>query len=128
SIDGSTIVFPELSVTRGGRFGLDFDPEQVETRAVGEAVLSFSDCDTAEWSYTAFGEAETLAMTRLTQTMAAGCQSINGVPGQPVMEYAGQSGSWYDPSHAGEGFTLQWMSRNKAALIWFTYDAQGNQY
>lgn len=128
SIDGDTIVFPELSVTRGGRFGPDFDPEQVETRIVGEAVLSFSDCDTAEWSYTAFGEAETLAMTRLTQTMAAGCQSINGVPGQPVMAYAGQSGSWYDPSHAGEGFTLQWMSRNEAALIWFTYDDQGNQY
>ncbi|KAA9130432.1 hypothetical protein F3N42_12035 [Marinihelvus fidelis] len=128
NIDGDRIVFPELKVTAGGRFGPGFDPEQVERIVVGEAVLSFSDCNTAEWSYSAFGEAETIPMTRLTKTMAAGCQPINGVPGQPVMEYAGQSGSWYDPTHSGEGYTLQWMSRNEAAVIWFTYDGEGNQY
>jgi len=43
------------------------------------------------------------------------------------MAYAGQSGSWYDVSHRGEGFALQWMSRNEAIVTWYTYDTQGNQ-
>lgn len=127
-IEGKEIVFPELTVTSGGRFGPEFDPAEVETQVVGDAVLSFSDCDTAQWSYSAFGHSEALEMTRLTQTMAAGCQPINGVPGQPIMEYAGQSGSWYDPSHVGEGYTLHWLSNNRAVLIWFTYDSEGEQY
>lgn len=128
SIDGRDIVFPELKVTQGGQFGSSFDPADVETTVVGEAVLSFSDCDSAEWSYSAFDESETLDMTRLTQTMASGCQPINGVPGWPVKDYAGESGSWYDPAHSGDGYTLQWMSRDEAVLIWFTYDENGNQY
>lgn len=128
NIEGNEIVFPQLTVTSGGRFGPDFDPDDVEQQVVGDAVLSFSDCDTAQWSYSAFGHSETLEMNRLTQTMAAGCQPAEGVPGQPVKEYAGQSGSWYDPTQAGHGYTLQWMSRDEAVLIWFTYDIQGNQY
>ncbi len=128
NIDGNQIIFPELMVTAGGRFGSDFDLEQVERTIVGEAVLSFSDCNSAEWRYSAYGEAETISVTRLTQTMAAGCQPINGVPGQPAMEYAGQSGSWFDPARSGEGFTLQWMSRNEAVVVWFTYDTEGNQH
>jgi len=127
-ISGDEIVFPELTVTRGGRFGPDFDSDDVEYEVVGEATLSFSDCDHGEFSYSAFGQSETIPMVRLSQTMAAGCQPPQGVPGQPVREYAGQSGSWYDPSHAGEGYTLQWMSRDEALLIWFSYDPQGNQY
>lgn len=127
-ISDSEIVFPELTVTRGGRFGPDFDPDDVEYQVVGEAVLSFSDCDHGEFSYSAFGQSETIPMVRLSQTMAAGCQPVHGVPGQPVREYAGQSGSWYDSTHSGEGYTLQWMSRDEAILIWFSYDAEGSQY
>ena len=127
-IAGDEIVFPELTVTRGGRFGPDFDPDEVEYEVVGQAVLQFSDCDQVEFSYSAFGHSETIPMQRLSQTMAAGCQPPQGVPGQPVREYAGQSGSWYDPAHTGEGYTLQWMSRDEAVLIWFSYDPDGNQY
>ncbi|WP_147316859.1 MULTISPECIES: hypothetical protein [unclassified Wenzhouxiangella] len=128
AIDGDRIVFPELTVTRGGRFGPKFDPDAIEQQVVGEAVLSFSNCDSAEWSYSVFGHGQSLAMTRLTQTMGAGCQPLNGVPGQPISKYAGQSGSWYDLSHAGEGFVLQWLANGKAILIWFSYDSEGEQY
>ncbi|NEZ04508.1 hypothetical protein G4Y73_10145 [Wenzhouxiangella sp. XN201] len=127
-ISGDEIIFPELTVTRGGRFGPNFDPNEVEYEVVGEAILSFSDCDHGEFSYAAFDQSETISVVRLSQTMAAGCQPIHGVPGQPVREYAGQSGSWYDPTHSGEGYTLQWMSRDQAVLIWFSYDLDGNQY
>ena len=126
-ISGDEIVFPELTVTRGGRFGPDFDPDDVEYEVVGEAVLSFADCDHGEFNYSAFDQSGIIPMVRLSQTMAAGCQPPQGIPGQPVREYAGQSGSWYDPTHSGEGYTLQWMSRDEAVLIWFTYDSDGNQ-
>lgn len=127
-IVGSEVVFDELSVSQGGEFGPGFDPDDVEYQVVGEAVLSFSNCDEAEFSYSAFGQAQTLAMTRLSETMATGCTSANGKPGFPAQAHAGQTGSWYDPSHTGEGYTLQWMSRNQAVLVWFTYDDTGNQF
>jgi|GEM_PF-508368 len=41
---------------------------------------------------------------------------------------AGQSGSWFDPSHDGEGFSLQILSDTQAAVFWFTYDRDGNQF
>jgi hypothetical protein len=127
-ISGNEIVFPELIVTRGGRFGPDFDPDEVELEVIGSASLSFSDCDHGEFTYSAFGHNETLPMVRLSQTMAANCQVPHGVPGEPIRDYAGQSGSWYDPAHTGEGYTLQWMSRDEALVVWFSYDADGNQY
>ena len=126
-ISGNEIVFPELTVTRGGRFGPDFDPDEVELEVVGEASLSFSDCDHGEFTYSAFGRNETIPMVRLSQTMAAGCQIAHGIPGEPIRDYAGQSGSWYDPAHNGEGYTLHWLSRDEALLIWFSYDSDGNQ-
>jgi uncharacterized membrane protein len=127
-IDGNKILFPELLVTRGGRFGADFDPDEVEREVVGWARLSFSDCDSGEFNYEAFGQGQTISMVRLSQTMAAGCQPLHGVPGEPVRDYAGQSGSWFDPSHDGEGYTLQWMSRDEAIVVWFSYAPDGNQY
>ena len=124
---GDSIKFPQLYVTHGGRFGPNFNPDEVEAQIVGDMTLSFTDCNTGTFHYSAFGQSQTLPVTRLTQTMGAGCTPINGVPGQPVMAYAGQSGSWYDASHRGEGFALQWMSRNEAIVTWYTYDSQGNQ-
>ena len=37
------------------------------------------------------------------------------------------SGSWYDPAHDGEGFVLEVLEGNKAAVYWFTYDEDGGQ-
>jgi hypothetical protein len=124
---GEFVEFPQLYVTHGGRFGPTFDPHDVDVQIVGNATLSFGDCNTGSFHYDAFGQSQTLSVERLTQTMGAGCMPINGVPGQPVMAYGGQSGSWYDASHSGEGFALQWMSRNQAIVTWYTYDTQGNQ-
>jgi hypothetical protein len=124
---GDSIDFPQLYVTHGGRFGPNFNPNDVQTQIVGSASLSFSDCDAGTFHYAAFNQSQTLPIARLTQTMGAGCTPINGVPGQPVMAYAGQSGSWFDLAHSGEGFALQWMSRNQAIVTWYTYDTTGNQ-
>lgn len=126
--EGPAIEFPELYVTRGAEFGSGFDPNNVEREVVGVAAMTFEECDNGTFSYTAFGQSQTIQVQRLTQTMAAGCQPINGVPGQPIKEYAGQSGSWFDTAHDGEGFALHWLSRDEAVVTWYTYDSEGNQY
>ncbi len=127
SASNDTIEFPQLYVTSGGHFGPDFNPSDVKVEVEGDATLSFSDCSNGSFQYHAYGQTQTLPVQRLTQTMGAGCTSINGIPGQPVMAYAGQSGSWYDVSHSGEGFELQWLTNNQAMVIWYTYDTSGNQ-
>ncbi|MEO8803541.1 MAG: hypothetical protein ABI304_05675 [Rudaea sp.] len=124
---GDSIKFPQLYDTHGGHFGPNFNPADVQLNVVGDATLSFGDCNTGTFTYHAYGQSQTLPMQRLTQTMGAGCESINGIPGQPVMDYAGQSGSWYDTSHSGEGFALQWLATGQAIVTWYTYDTQGNQ-
>ncbi|NBD96469.1 MAG: hypothetical protein GVY11_08350 [Gammaproteobacteria bacterium] len=128
TIDGNRIEFPALTETRGGRFGPDFDPDEVEQEVVGDATLQFDSCNSGQWSFEAYGQGISYEVVPLTETMAANCFSPNGRPGRPIRDYAGHSGSWYDPSHAGEGYTLQWMSRDQAALVWFSYDPAGDQY
>ncbi len=124
---GGFLDFSELYITRGGRFGSDFDPDEVEIEVVGEAIMRFVDCDRGSISYSAFDQSQTIEIQRLTQTMAAGCAPINGVPGEPVRDYAGQSGTWFDPARDGEGFSMHWLSRDEALVTWYTYDDQGNQ-
>lgn len=127
NIAGNSIQFPQAYTTQGGKFGLAFNPDEVKVTAVGNMSLTFGDCNTGTFKYTAFGQTQTLPIQRLTQTMGAGCQSINGVPGEPVMSYAGQSGSWYNTTRSGEGFDLQWLANGAALVTWYTYDANGNQ-
>lgn len=125
---GERIDFSELVVTRGGRFGPDFDPGQVEREAVGSATLRFSGCDAGEFAYDAFGQSQVIPIQRLAHTMGVWCELLHGVPGRDAAEEAGQSGSWFDPAHGGEGYTLQWMSPGQALLTWYSYDNDGDQY
>jgi hypothetical protein len=126
--EGERIVFPDLWRTSGGRFGADFDPNDVAREMVGSAVLRFPSCDSAILDYDVIGHVSALTLTRLTTTMATSCGSPHGRPGEVVQPHAGQSGSWYDPSHDGEGFQIQWSIQNEALLTWYTYDAEGRQY
>ena len=124
----TTAVFPGLITTRGGRFGPEFDPEEVELENVGTATMSFLDCNEALFTYEAIGQQETLPMTRLSRTMGVDCaQPIHGRALFPVTDDARLSGSWFDPERSGQGFSLQWLDRDAALLTWYTYDDQGNQ-
>lgn len=38
-----------------------------------------------------------------------------------------RSGSWYDPTHNGEGFIVQFIDDSSAVIYWFTYDEVGAQ-
>jgi hypothetical protein len=122
------VLFAQLYAPRGARFGAAFDPAAVEYPVAGEATLSFSDCQRGEFSHTAFGQAQSVPLQRLSHTMAAGCAPRLGRVGDALQAYAGQSGSWFDPAHDGEGFQLQWSTRDQALLTWYSYDADGNPF
>lgn len=126
---GDEIRFGTLVAVRGPRFGSGFNPDDAVREEIGEAVMRFADCNTGEIAFDAYGRQGRFELTRLTRTMGArGCRPLHGTPGEPVQPYAGQSGSWYDPASSGQGFSLEWMADGTAALVWFTFDAEGNPY
>lgn len=120
---GNRIHFPELQLTSGGQFGPDFDPGDVELERAGTATLVFAGCDNGWFEYQAFDQQQTLDLARLSEVLGLDC------PGDAaeVPDHARQSGSWYGPARAGEGFTLQWLDNEQVLVLWFTYDTEGNQ-
>lgn len=126
--EGEWIEFPELYVTSGGSFGESFDPDDIDRQLVGNAQMWFSDCESGSFTYDAFGHQNTLHVQRLTRTMGPDCREpIHGHPLEPLTNDAGLTGSWYNPDQSGHGFSLQWLSRNEALIIWYTYGNDGQQ-
>ena len=130
-INGSKITFNDLLTTRGGKFGPDFDPEEVEAIAWGSLQFDFSDCNNAVVTYqgpSGFGSG-TLNVTRLSSIWGVACTGSTTVPSGTGAGYLspGFSGSWYDYRHDGEGFTLEIIDEVTALIYWFTYDTEGNQ-
>jgi len=58
--------------------------------------------------------------TRLANIM--GCGNLTPDPN------AGLSGSFYDPARNGEGVIVEWLSNGDVLVVFFTYDADGNQF
>ncbi len=57
-------------------------------------------------------------------------ESIDMDPEMPTQSPAGSgvfSGSWFDPSHNGEGWVVEVLDDKSAVIYWFTYDEDGNQ-
>jgi hypothetical protein len=127
-IEGASVTFETLTTATNGRFGPLMPNTGLQLNDVGTASIAFTDCNNAIFQFDAFGQQLEFPLQRLSQTMAAGCSPINGVLGEPVQRYAGETGSWFDPNDSGEGFTLQWLSRNQALVVWFTFDPDGNQF
>jgi len=123
-IVGNEIQFNDLLAPVGGRFGPDFDPDEVDRVRVGSARLVLADCDSGWFEYDAYGQSQTIDLVRLSRTQGLDCP--DSLP--PEHAHAGQSGTWFDPAHDGEGYTVQWLDDNQVLVMWFSYDPQGNQY
>ena len=54
-------------------------------------------------------------------------ESSGPAAGNGKLYAAGITGSWYDPSHDGEGFNIEILNGNVPLLYWYTYDESGNQ-
>lgn len=126
--DGWALRFSEMLVTQGPRFGADFDSDSLVYNVAGAGLLRFSDCNNGVFEFQGYGQDLAFPIQRLTRTMGPDCNGpLHGHPDQPIQPYAGQSGSWYDPATAGQGFVLQWAANGGAVVTWFTYDPDGNQ-
>ena len=130
NIEGSRISFPQLLSPYGGKFGPDFDPEDVEYPVWGTLEFEFSSCVSAKADYSGpeeFGSG-TLHLSRLTTLWGFDCEGNDSNPQSTGKGFlnGGFSGSWYDPSHDGEGFVVEILNETIAMVIWFTYDTEGN--
>jgi hypothetical protein len=128
-IQGNRIVFPELIQVSGGEFGPGFDPDKVVRTVVGSASFIWSSCDSGAmtWLIDQDGNARRqgrMNLQRLSRVMGFDCGRLAVPPVRPEMVL---SGSWYDPSHSGEGYVLEVLSNSDALVYWFSYDAEGNR-
>lgn len=76
ALDDRVARFDELLITRGTRFGADFDADEVERQAWGSAELRFESCSAAsiEWTTDSVGFSDgALAPQRLTRLDALDC-------------------------------------------------------
>jgi hypothetical protein len=128
-VRGNRVLFPDLLRVSGGEFGPGFDPERVVSTAVGSATFIWSSCDTGamDWIIDRDGSEfrkGRMNLTRLTRVMGIDCGNVS-LP--PVMDAGRLSGSWFDPTHSGEGYVLEVLADNRTVVYWFSFDAQGNR-
>jgi hypothetical protein len=120
-IEDNIIRTDALMDASGGRFGADFDPDDVILKNVGSLTISFLDCSTALVNYSVDGNGDHQNTTRLTHVYGHGCTNETPTPAIDI------SGSWFDPSHNGEGFIIEQLSDDSALVFWFTYNDEGKQ-
>jgi hypothetical protein len=107
--------------SHGARFGDHFDPDDVVLQQAGSFSITFLDCSSALVNYSIDGRGDHQKTTRLTSVLGHGCGGNEQTPAHDL------SGSWYDPSHDGEGFVVEQLSATEALVFWFTYDGSGQQ-
>jgi len=128
-IHGNRIVFPELIQASGGEFGPGFDPDKITRTVVGSASFTWSGCERGamDWRIDNDGGAlrhGRMDLYRLAPIMGVDC----GKPQlPPEIEQGRLSGSWYDPSHSGEGYVLEVLTDQRVLVYWFSFDSQGNR-
>jgi hypothetical protein len=129
NIQGNRIVFPKLIQLSGGEFGPGFDPDKVVRTVVGSASFIWSSCQLGEmsWKIDQDGNGQRqgrMNLLRLSYVMGLNCGRFGFPPERPEGRL---SGSWYDPSHDGEGFTLEVLFNSDVLVYWFSFDPEGNR-
>ena len=91
---------------------------------VGNVGMSFSDCTTAQLSYTftdGSGRIGTVPLTRLTPNVS--CAQAGSTSGSGDF---GLSGNWFDPTKSGQGFIVELNPLAKVLFFaWYTYAVNG---
>ena len=118
--DATGITVPEWLSTRGGIFGVDFDPAAVELIPSGSARFQYSGCHSMSVDYQVDGIAGRQDLSRLTRVADLDCDGLHS-------HYSGLTGSFFDPARAGEGIVMQVYAHGEVLLVWFTYNLQGEQ-
>ncbi len=129
-IKGDHITFPELMRVSGGEFGPGFDPEKVTRKVVGSASFTWSSCESGvmDWVFDKDGGDQRngqMNLSRLSRLMSLSCGIRTPLP--PERPEGQLSGSWYDPTHSGEGYVLEILFDARVLVYWFSFDAEGNR-
>jgi hypothetical protein len=125
-VHGNSIEFAQMYQAAGGQFGPGFNPDKITRHIVGSASFIWSTCNSGSMSYQ-FGPAHgRQTLTRLTALLEIPCPD-DPASQVPVSDFARLSGTWYDPSHDGEGFSLQVLAGNRVLVNWFSYDINANR-
>jgi len=127
-VRGNRIQFPTLYRASGGEFGPGFDPEKITLEEVGSASFIWSDCDSGSMSYRIGTQHGRMQLSRIIELLGVACPG-NPAPtlGAPAPPWGLLSGSWYDPTHNGEGFNLEMLADGRALVYWFSYDREGQR-
>lgn len=135
-VKGRRILFPELLRVSGGEFGPGFDPAAVTPEIVGTAAFTWSDCGSGvmDWTLEPGRAGETFGRQNLVRLAGVGgldCLNPGEPPPPPIAvpppEFSGLTGSWFDPSHAGEGYVLEVLADGRPIVYWFSFDSAGNR-
>jgi len=123
-VSANRIEFPNLLRVSGGEFGPGFDPAKVTEEVVGSASFTWSDCDRGDMSYQIGTQHGRMELYRLTRLMGIDCGRIILPPERPEGVL---SGSWYDPSHTGEGYNVEVLINGQVVVYWFSFDPESKR-
>lgn len=122
------IIINEMLRPTGATFGPGFDPDDVMFNDFGSLAFHPPTCGTSEQpgSLFIYPPAETGYHSTINNNMEqlsqiVDCGTSVGSVNSPL------SGSWFDPTHNGEGIILEVLEDGRAIVQWFTYDSTGNQ-
>lgn len=126
---GSGIVVKQMFLPTGPSFGPGFDPGELVMNPFGGLSFGFPSCGTNDFTGilnippgTVEGYDELLLDTNYSQL----AEIIDCQTGERSAN-SGFSGSWYDPSHNGEGIILEVLKNGSVIVQWFTFDKAGKQ-
>lgn len=126
---GDGVVVNPLLRPAGAVFGPGFDPDDVVFEDFGALAFQFPACGNQGLEgglfilpdlSTGFEEMLNFNYSQLYNIVSCAAAG-NGDPN------AGRSGSYFDPTHNGEGIILQVADNGTVVVQWFTYNAQGEQ-
>ena len=123
-VRGNRLIFTELLRFSGGVFGPAFDPDLVEFEVVGSARFIWSGCDEGLMDWHIGNRKGRQRLNRITRIMGLDC----GFPRLgPIREEAPLSGAWFDPTHNGEGFTVEVLDNDLVVVYWFSFGPDGSR-
>jgi len=126
TVTNNRISIDSMTYTSGGVFGPTYDNNAIQNIPWGELSIEFSSCGAAVVNYNSsllsYGSGEH-DLSRLTSLSGMECGATN----QNSDPFNGLTGAWYDPTHNGEGWFMEYLGDNRVLMYWFTYDNAGNQ-
>ena len=131
-VEGDRIRFTQAYTTRGPRFGPGYDRNQLQLLPWGTLEFRFTACNDAEVTYAGpaswgSGTRRLARLTHLAELECTGKRRLGSNGARSIEGLRGRSGSWFDPTHNGEGWTVEELPDGRTLVYWFTYDAAGEQ-